>query len=406
MKLPLPLIVFLAAGLMTAPLANAGELGDAAKPLKISEWIKGKPVDLAAAKGKQIVVVEFWATWCGPCRSSIPHLTEMQKKFKDVVFIGISDEDAETVKPFVKKMGDTMDYTVAVDDDKKTGEAYMGAFGIKGIPHAFIVDKEGRIIWNGHPMDGLDKALEEVVAGKFDMAKAKQRAVARQKMDQFIQAVASGDDNATLDKLGKELEALDAELGGIKPGEKFNAAEVRKQIKFEVTLREYQTALAAGKPAATLDLLETQLTESAPKDFKLDEFKDALTMNRTFSDYYRAITGRGDTNTLPELTKKLAATKIKHARALDEWAWTILTDERIKIRDVELAAKLAKAAVDASDGKEASPLDTYARALFESGKTSDAISTVQKAIAVAKNDEMRRQLEDTLKKYQEKAAAK
>ena len=72
--------------------AVSAELGDPAAPLQIAEWVKGKPVDLAADKGKKIFVVEFWATWCGPCRASIPHLTEMQKKFKDknVVFIGVS----------------------------------------------------------------------------------------------------------------------------------------------------------------------------------------------------------------------------------------------------------------------------------------------------------------------------
>lgn len=397
---------FCAAALALAPLAPAAELGDAAKPLQISEWIKGKPVDLAAAKGKQIVVVEFWATWCGPCRTSIPHLTEMQKKFKDVVFIGVSNEDADTVKAFVKKMGDQMDYTVAVDNEEKTTEAYMAAFGIKGIPHAFIVDKDGRIVWNGHPMANLEGTLAEIVAGKFDMAKARKRDDARQKLEQFYGAVAGGADDATLDKLGKEVAALDAELDGIVPGEKFDASEVRKKIKFQVALREYQTAVNAGRPASSLTQLEQQLEQFAPKDFKLDEFKDALTVNRTFAAYYQAVTGRGETNDIPELTKKLAGTKIKHARALDEWAWTILSDEKVKIRDVGLATKLAKAAVDASEGKEPSPLDTYARALFDSGKTADAISTQQKAIAVAKNDEMRKQLEDTLKKYQAKAAAK
>ena len=57
----------------------AGELGQAASPLKITEWVKGKPVDLAATKDKQVVVVEFWATWCPPCIKSIPHLTDMAK---------------------------------------------------------------------------------------------------------------------------------------------------------------------------------------------------------------------------------------------------------------------------------------------------------------------------------------
>jgi thiol-disulfide isomerase/thioredoxin len=82
-------------------------------------------VDLAAGKGKQTYVVEFWATWCGPCRVSIPHLTELQKKFKTqgVTFIGVSDETEDKVKPFVDKMGDKMDYTVAVDDERRADDS-------------------------------------------------------------------------------------------------------------------------------------------------------------------------------------------------------------------------------------------------------------------------------------------
>src|SRR4026208_488125 len=127
--LSLPLCLAAAMLFPRAPPAAAG-LGDAAASLQIAEWVKGKPVDLAAAKGKQIVVVEFWATWCGPCRTSIPHLTEMQKKFKDVAFVGISDEEVPTVKKFVEKMGEKMDYAVAVDKQRKTSAGYMEAFGI------------------------------------------------------------------------------------------------------------------------------------------------------------------------------------------------------------------------------------------------------------------------------------
>src|ERR1041384_829893 len=245
-----------ALSLLTAALAldahAAGSLGDPAAPLVISEWVKGKPVDLAAAKGKEVVVVEFWATWCPPCRASIPHLTEMQKKFKDVRFVGVSDEEVATVKKFVEKMGDKMDYAVAVDKERKTSAGYMEAYGIGGIPHAFIVDKQGKIIWNGHPMSGLEQVLEQVVAGKFDMSKEKKRADAQKKLEAFYQAVSSNTADAKLDEMGKELEALDTELGGIEPGEKFNAAEVRKKIKFESLLRDYQTAMLSGKGGTNL----------------------------------------------------------------------------------------------------------------------------------------------------------
>lgn len=154
-------------GWMTLQI-NAAELGMPAPVLSVSEWVKGEAVDLKEGKGKNIYVVEFWATWCPPCRASIPHLTELQKKFKgkDVTFIGISDETASTVKPFVRKMGEKMEYTVALDKNQKTSAAYMRAFGVNSIPHAFIVDKTGSIVWHGHPMSGLDKAIGDVLAGK------------------------------------------------------------------------------------------------------------------------------------------------------------------------------------------------------------------------------------------------
>ena len=150
-----------------------------------------------------------------------------------MVFIGVSDEDADTVTPFVKRMGDKMDYTVAVDKDGKTSAGYMQAYGINGIPHAFIVDQESRVVWVGHPMDRLEETLTEVVAGKFDLAKSKKRGEAQQKMEAFVEAASRDATDPKLDQLGKELEALDAELGGIQAGKKFSAGEVRNRVKFE-----------------------------------------------------------------------------------------------------------------------------------------------------------------------------
>src|SRR5690242_5941209 len=106
--------------------AFAAELGDPAGELKIAKWVKGEPTQVTGTD-HNIYVVEFWATWCPPCRASIPHLTEIQKEFKDknVIVVGVSDEKEETVIPFVKNMGAKMDYRVAVDNNRKTGTAYM-----------------------------------------------------------------------------------------------------------------------------------------------------------------------------------------------------------------------------------------------------------------------------------------
>lgn len=141
------------------------KLGDAAYPLAGLTWVKGDPVTLSPGN---VYVVEFWATWCPPCRASIPHLTALQKKYQDrVTFIGVSQETVETVEPFVTAQAEQMDYTVAVDPTKKVSRGYMTAFGQGGIPHAFVVDGAGKVVWHGHPMDPIEPVLDQVLAGAY-----------------------------------------------------------------------------------------------------------------------------------------------------------------------------------------------------------------------------------------------
>jgi len=143
------------------------KLGDPAYPLTGLTWVKGGPVMLTPGK---VYVVEFWATWCPPCRESIPHLTSLQKKYDDrVTFVGISSEDPGVVKTFVGKQGDNMDYNVAVDAMGKVGKGYMDAFRQGGIPTAFVVDSTGQVIWYGHPLGDLEKVLDRVLAGTYQV---------------------------------------------------------------------------------------------------------------------------------------------------------------------------------------------------------------------------------------------
>ncbi len=202
-----------------APPVIVANLGDEAKPLNIAEWIKGDAVDIAKGKGETVYVVEFWATWCPPCLTSIPHLTELQKKFKDkgVVVIGISGEEPKVVKRFVNKMGDKMGYSVAIDEDKKTNSNYMRAYRQSGIPHAFVVDKEGRVAWHGHPMTGLDEALTKIVAGEFDPAKEAEDRLAMERLVEktrgYWQLVLAGKGGEATDALGSELLEKGTEIG-------------------------------------------------------------------------------------------------------------------------------------------------------------------------------------------------
>jgi thiol-disulfide isomerase/thioredoxin len=163
--------VLLLAGALSGPAANSLGVGGTAPAIKVAKWVKGSAVEKLASD--KLYVVEFWATWCPPCRRSIPHLTELAKKYQGKVeFIGVSvwerektAEDRLTkVTQFVREMGAKMQYTVALDDPSGfMAKEWMTAAGQDGIPAAFIV-QGGKIAWIGHPMDGLDEALGKLTS--------------------------------------------------------------------------------------------------------------------------------------------------------------------------------------------------------------------------------------------------
>ncbi len=158
--------------LTSAAFSQRGKLsvGDPAPGLDIDTWIKGKETSIESGK---VYVVEFWATWCVPCRKSIPHLTDLQEEYEDagLVIIGISDEDAGTVRPFVERMGKRMNYIVATDRREATKRAWFKRAGLKGIPAAFIVDRGGKVAFIGNPLDTqaqFDSILSRVVRGRYN----------------------------------------------------------------------------------------------------------------------------------------------------------------------------------------------------------------------------------------------
>ena len=146
-------------------------LGDPAPDLDIT-IIEGEPIDLGNDKGEHVFLVEFWATWCPACRASMPHLSELQKKYEDegLVVVGISiEEDPDVVRAFVDEDRSRMKYTVAVDRNLATAYKYMLPFGEENIPHAFVVDKSGTLVWHGHPADpSLEQLLVELLENGID----------------------------------------------------------------------------------------------------------------------------------------------------------------------------------------------------------------------------------------------
>ena len=140
------------------------KIGEVPPPLTLSKTIQVSPateISWDKLKGK-VVVLEFWATWCGPCVASIPHLNDLAEQFKDklVVFISVTSENEGVVKGFLNNH--PMKACVGLDDY----EVLNKAFHVEGIPHAVIVDARGRIAAIAHPADIKPENLEEVLAGK------------------------------------------------------------------------------------------------------------------------------------------------------------------------------------------------------------------------------------------------
>ncbi|EFN56660.1 hypothetical protein CHLNCDRAFT_144508 [Chlorella variabilis] len=113
-------------------------------------FIKGDPVAVPSRSGP--MVVEFWATWCGPCRAAFPHLSQLARKFRGsgLVVVGVNMEEDS---PQIRAFGDKMDYRVAVDATGQAAQALMGAAQVAGIPHGFIIDAGGVVRHHGHPME-------------------------------------------------------------------------------------------------------------------------------------------------------------------------------------------------------------------------------------------------------------
>jgi thiol-disulfide isomerase/thioredoxin len=337
-------------------------VGDPAPAIQVKEFVKGTPVS-SFEKGKSYVV-EFWATWCGPCKVSIPHLTELQNKYKDITFIGVSvwEQSQEGVKPFVEGMGDKMGYRVAMDQVAAGGKgnegamakSWMQAAGQNGIPTAFVVNGESKIVWIGHPMT-MDKPLEEIATGKWDVAKA--------------------------------------------------VAESKRQQAEQGKLQELQTKLAAaqrsGDPKQVVAVLDQAILDDPARESMLGPAK------------FQFLAGKGgDPAKAAEYGKRLVETVLKDSpEQLNGIAWMIV-DPAAPTKPTPGMARLALQAALRADtltqGKDAAIADTLAKAYFDNGNAAKALETQERAVRLVKGtpQENDKDLMDRLAQYRKAVGKK
>ena len=155
---------------------SALKIGAPVPRLDVGVWMRGEPVK--QFKKGTVYVVEFWATWCGPCIAAMPHIQELQDQYaeKGLVVIGanVMERDVGALQAFIKK--DKHTYRIATDlapTGQRGGalkKAWLDAVGSSALPQTFIVDRQTRIAWIGHPVR-MDGPLAAVMEGEFDAQK-------------------------------------------------------------------------------------------------------------------------------------------------------------------------------------------------------------------------------------------
>ncbi|MCA6115105.1 redoxin family protein [Bradyrhizobium sp. WSM 1738] len=143
-----------------------------APPIKVENWLRGQP--LTSFQPGKVYVVEFWATWCGPCVAAMPHLVQLQDKYKDsgVEVLGVAacerartaDEARTNLDAWLTEKFSNLNYRIGFDYTGNMNKLWMDPSFSVGIPTSFVVDRDGRIAFIGFPTQ-LDDVLPKILNG-------------------------------------------------------------------------------------------------------------------------------------------------------------------------------------------------------------------------------------------------
>jgi thiol-disulfide isomerase/thioredoxin len=293
--------------------------GDAAPSIAELQHVSGEKLERFEAG--TIYVLDFWATWCGPCIRAMPHMSELAKKYKDrgvnVHGISIWENELrggqtllERVREFVRG-NESIAYSMSYGgDDGELARRWMNGAGRSTIPTVFVIGKDGKIAWIGHPMIGLDDALAKIVAGTFDPAKEREAAQQRENNRQIGMRMAT--------RLQQRVQAKDWEA----------ALEIADNII------ELDAAMFAPTSVAKMRILAKELRDAQrAKEWgtvSLEKFKNSPLALREQARLL--LEGEGDVRDLG-LAKRLAERGVAVASADDTETFLVLADVQAALGD-------------------------------------------------------------------------
>lgn len=376
--------------------------GDVAPPVTIAQWIQGEAA--GAASEPAVRVVEFFATWCKPCRETMPHLDTLRQKYGsklDVVAVAVwergdVDEIAGNVRELIASLGaDRVTYPIAVDNpvpgqqpmkgkprSGRTAAAYLDAAGINGIPSAFVVSRDGRIAWIGHPL-ACESVVEACINGTFEIERAAADYVEALERREKMATIKRAFDAAVWEKDYTTAEIKAREL-----------AEVDPRNGVPIVVQLYRNQLKA-EPAKIVDYLDSVLRgddDTFPPSLKLRcsfwKLEILLQAKDIKSALSHAQTLLADLKSAPESDKLNTAStmaSLSHAVVGDFLA--LQAEDVIPEKDRRDLAKLAvqagRGAIELS-GRKFDYLTTCAEALWIEGSREDkeeAVAMLRDAIA-------------------------
>lgn len=323
-------------------------VGDVAPAIHVDEWLTGEAAELENGK---LYWIYFWSTWSAPSLVNFESMTALQKKYEDkgLVVIGVTREDDRgnrlfAVKKEIEAHASVIDFRLAWDEKGETWKRFMTASGFHKIPHGYLVDREGRIAYMGHP-GAVEETLDKVVEGKFDIEEA-----ARTYAKNLSDALAKREIELRLNKaytggrLGEVLLALD-EL--IALGPKFRHYAVNKFQLLLKDMKDEKSAYAWARAAAATCLKED-------------------------------------------------------AYALNTLAYSIVIRADFIPKNYDVAMELAMQASEVEEGKDGQIWNTIGAIHFRLEEWKEAVDAMEKAVEFAPRDSQRESYARTLVNYRKK----